>query len=504
MMLRDVLRGLDYRIFGGNADLSVMSVTDDSRSVEDGCLFVAVKGSAKDGRLFIKDAVKFGARAIVSNEDYTATDGVARVIVGDPKKALAVIASNFYDNPSKYIKIIGITGTNGKTTITYLLESILKCAGIDSAVIGTVSHRLKGSVLPSKNTTPGILEIQSLLSRMRGDGSSACAVMEISSHALDQGRVEGVKFDAGVFTNVTSDHLDYHKTRPEYFKAKAKLFGHLKEAGVAILNSDDAAVASLASVINGKIITYGTNEGSDIKGGEIALSLDGSKFTVATPNGYIRIGTSLIGSHNVSNCLAAVAAAQAIGISNSAIICGIKNMISVPGRLEPINEGQPFKVFVDYAHTEDALGNILPVLRSNASGKIITVFGCGGDRDRSKRPLMGIVACRFSDKVIITSDNPRSEDPVKIIEDIESGIREGFSNYEVISDRKEAITGALERARSGDIVVIAGKGHEDYQIIKDHVLHFDDREVVREILIRLKAQSSKFKTIEPQSSKRKV
>jgi len=348
-----------------------------------------------------------------------------------------------------------------------------------------VSHRLKGSVLPSRNTTPGILEAQSLLSKMREGGAPACAVMEISSHALHQGRVDGIGFDAGVFTNITSDHLDYHKTRSEYFKAKSKLFAHLKKSGVAILNNDDACVASLASSLGKKVATYGIVEESDIRAGGINVSVDGSTFTATTPRGPIDIRMSLIGIHNVSNCLAAIAAAQAIGIKNDAIACGIKNTVSVPGRLEPIDEGQSFKVFVDYAHTEDALGNILPALRSNARGKIITVFGCGGDRDRSKRPLMGVAACRFSDKVIVTSDNPRSEDPLKIIEDIKAGIKDGFSNYKVIPDRKEAIAAALESAEGADIVVIAGKGHEDYQIIKDRVIHFDDREVAREILIKI-------------------
>jgi len=486
MLLKDVLRGVKCSLSGGSADMPVESVTDDSRSVKAGCLFVAVKGSAKDGRLFIKDAIKKGARAIVSDKDFEAGDGLAKIIVADPRTALANIASNFYGNPSEYIKVIGITGTNGKTTITYLIESILKCAGIEPGVIGTVSHRLRGSVLPSKNTTPGILEVQSLLSKVRGDGAPACAVMEISSHALHQGRVEGVGFDVGLFTNITSDHLDYHKTRSEYFKAKSKLFAHLKKGGTAILNNDDAAVVSLASSLGGKVITYGMVEGSDVRAVEVDVSVDGSTFTVTTPRGPIDIRTSLIGLHNVSNCLAAIAAAQAIGVKNDAIACGVKNTLSVPGRLQSIDEGQSFKVFVDYAHTEDALGNVLQALRSNARGKIITVFGCGGDRDKSKRPLMGVAACRFSDHVIITSDNPRSEDPLDIIGDIESGIKDGFSNYKSIPDRKEAIVAALESAGSADIVVIAGKGHEDYQIIKDKVIHFDDREVAREALREIK------------------
>ena len=486
MILREILKGLECKISGASADISISSVTDDSRLVKNGSLFVAVKGSAKDGRLFIDDAVKSGARAIVSDRDFKAGEGLTRIIVADSKIALGIIASNFYGNPSGHMKVIGITGTNGKTTITYLVENILRCAGIEPAVIGTVSHRLKGSVLPSKNTTPGILEIQSLLSMMLVDSSPACAVMEISSHALDQGRVNGIGFDAGVFTNITSDHLDYHKTRSEYFKAKSKLFAHLKENGTAILNNDDALVASLAGVIGKKVVTYGIAEGSQIRASGINISPDASTFTVSTPEGPIDISSSLIGPHNVSNCLAAIAAAQAIGIKNDAIACGIKNTVSVPGRLEPIEEGQPFKVFVDYAHTEDALGNILPALRASARGKIITVFGCGGDRDRSKRPLMGVAACRFSDHVIITSDNPRGEDPLKIIEDIESGIRGGFSNYEAIPDRKEAIAAALERADRSDIVVIAGKGHENYQIIKDKIIHFDDREVAREVLMGIK------------------
>lgn len=491
MLLKDMLKGVDYSLSGGSVDTDIMGVTDDSRTVYSGSLFVAVSGYFKDGRRFVSDAVSRGAAAIISDRGLQIPDGVIKIFVTDVRAALSSIAVNFYDDPSNKLKLIGITGTNGKTTVTYLVEAIAKRSGLKTGVIGTINHRIDGKARPAKNTTPGVLELQSLLSEMASSGVR-CAVMEVSSHALDQGRVLGVNFDAAVFTNITSDHLDYHKTREEYFKAKSKIFAHMKKSGVAFLNNDDERVRSLEGSIGVRTVTYGTGDGSAVRAFNIRLLPEGSYFDVETPSGRLNIKTGLIGMHNVSNCLAAISVMQALGVNGEAIVDGIEGMKSVPGRLEPVDCGQPFKVLVDYAHTEDALDNVLSMLKSIAGKNILTVFGCGGDRDKSKRPFMGQAACRYSDRVIVTSDNPRSEEPLDIIRDIESGIKGRFSNYEIDPDRRSAIRKAVLSAEAGDIVLIAGKGHEDYQILKDRVMHFDDREVAREALsdigVRCRAQ----------------
>ncbi len=483
MLLKDILIGVDYKILSGSPDTDISGVTDDSRSASSGGLFIAVKGYARDGSKFIDEAVAKGVSAVISDSKLALPEGVTNVSVADARKILSSIAVNFYGDPSERLKVIGITGTNGKTTITYIIESIIKSLGAGTGVIGTVNYRIAGNVKPAKNTTPGSLELQSLLSEMVRAGLKY-AVMEVSSHALDQERVSGVKFDAGVFTNITSDHLDYHKTVSEYFRAKARIFSHLKKDGAAIINYDDGMARSLKTAVRAKVLTYGASPASDIKAVNIRTSIDGSAFDAVTPSGSFTIESGLVGMHNISNCLAAIAVSQILGINNSTIADGIKALGTIPGRLEPVEKGQAFKVFVDYAHTEDALSNVLSMLKKSASARILTVFGCGGDRDRSKRPLMGAAACRFSDMAIVTSDNPRFEDPMEIIRDIEAGIKGHFSNYDIVPDRREAIQKAISAAKDGDIVLIAGKGHEDYQIVKDSVTHFDDREVAAEMLTK--------------------
>lgn len=475
MLLKDVLKGIDHRLESGNPDIDIKGIFDDSRAVVRGGLFFGVRGYAKDGAAFVNDAIVKGASAVVLESELAIPDGVAKIIVSNVRKAMAISAVNFYREPSSRLKTIGITGTNGKTTVTYLLESIVKHSGADAGVIGTINYRIAGKTIPAKNTTPGSLEIQSLLSKM-ADGGSKYAIMEVSSHALHQGRVFGLGFNVGVFTNITSDHLDYHKTRSEYFKAKAMLFDHLKKGGTAVLNYDDKEVMSLADSMSHNVMTYGMDKGAGVAASDIRTSLDGSSFSIVSPSGSFGVKSRLVGMHNISNCLSAAAVALALGIDKSAIARGIESIKFIPGRLEPVDKGQSFKVFVDYAHTEDALNNVLSILKKGLKGKILTVFGCGGNRDRSKRPLMGISVCKSSDVAIITSDNPRFEEPLDIIRDIESGLRGSFSNYEIVPDRREAIRKAIFAARDGDIVLVAGKGHEDYQIIKDKVMHFDDRE----------------------------
>ena len=484
MFLRDILKGVKHNITGGSPDIDIEDVTDNSRAVITGGLFVAMAGHANDGRKFLHEAVAKGARAIVSDPGLLVPENVVKVSVPDVREALSSIAANFYGHPSEELKLSGITGTNGKTTVTYLMESIARAAGYKTGVIGTINYRIGQKTSPAKNTTPGALELQFLLRQMVG-AKVRYVAMEVSSHALDQGRVSGVGFDAGIFTNITSDHLDYHDNKEKYFTAKARLYTHMKQSGWAVLNYDDVKVRSLKESIGSKTITYGTIRGSDVMGRNIKLSSDGSSFDVDTPSGALKIDTRLIGMYNVSNCLAAIAAMRVLGIDDKAVIEGIRAMDIVPGRLEPVDRKWPFKVLVDYAHTEDALNNVLSALKGISEGRILTVFGCGGDRDKTKRPLMGRSACRYSDHVIITSDNPRSEEPLGIIRDIESGVSGKFSNYEIEPDRREAIRKAVALARRGDVVLIAGKGHEDYQIIGDRKTHFDDREAAREAMMEL-------------------
>lgn len=481
MRIRDILKGVPYKAGRAAAGLDVTGVTDDSRAVSKGCLFVAVRGYAQDGHAYIDAALKNGAAAVVAEKEFDAPAGVARILVRDTRSAMPAIADNFYGHPSAGLTVVGITGTNGKTTITYLLESIVRAAGGEPGVIGTINYRHKGRVVPAKNTTPGPLELQSMLAKMKGSGVSH-VIMEVSSHSLDQGRVDRILFDSGIFTNITSDHLDYHKTAAKYFSAKKRLFGRLKKGGAAILNKDDRKVASLERSLRAKVVTFGTKARSAVRARDISLTMGGTSFTVDTPGGQLTVATKLIGMHNVSNILASIACAMALGIDAGAIVRGVKSVAAVPGRLEAVDAGQPFRVFVDFAHTEDALFNVLSLLKGVASKRILTVFGCGGNRDRTKRPRMGKTACRLSDHVIITSDNPRFEEPETIVSEIESGVKDEFSNYTVVVDRKEAIARAFALAAEDDIVVIAGKGHETYQVVKDTVMPFDDRDVALTIL----------------------
>ena len=480
--LRSILNGIQYKANKNISGITVKKVTNDSRKVERGGLFTALSGYSVDGYKFIDEAIGRGARIIISEKDFAVKDNVIKVLVKDTRSAAPLIAANFYRNPSKRLKIVGITGTNGKTTITYIIENILKAAKIPTGVIGTINYRILGRKMPSRNTTPGPFELQALFGEMLKRGVKD-VVMEVSSHSLDQGRVDQVSFDVGIFTNITKEHLDYHKTINKYFDAKARLFHKLKKNGFAVLNNDDSMVAGLKKRIKANLLTYGLNHRSDVMASNIRLSVDSSIFTVKTLKGSFEVKTKLIGKHNISNILASVAAAIALRIPLDIIKKGVESLDAVPGRLEIIDAGQPFKVFVDYAHTEDALYNVLSLFRGIVPDrKIITVFGCGGNRDSSKRPLMGAVACKFSDRVILTSDNPRFEDPSGIIAQIESGIKGKFLNYDIVEERQDAIHRALKLASHGDVVVIAGKGHEKYQIIKDRTIPFDDCRVVRSAL----------------------
>ncbi len=485
MYLGEILKGLCIKGKSTLPHLDVQHIACDSREVRRRGLFIAIKGYAQDGHDFISDAIIRGAKVIVAERPFEAPAGVAKIFLESTASAMPTMAGNFYHHPYEKLRMIGVTGTNGKTTITYLLENIFKRAGYGTGVIGTINYRFGKTVVASRNTTPGPLELMRLLSEMLKENSSH-VIMEVSSHSLDQRRVDNIFFDTAILTNITSEHLDYHKTMENYFEAKKRLFfENLKDGGIAILNNDDERAASLKKLLK-KTLTFGMEKKADVTAEEMRLSLSGSSFRARTPAGTIDINTGLIGRHNISNILASIAASVAEGIGLERIRDGIESFKSVPGRLETIEAGQPFKIFVDYAHTEDALYNILSLLRGVATGKIITVFGCGGDRDRKKRPLMGHVSCKYSDRVIITSDNPRSEVPRRIIDEIEKGVEGEFSNYEIVEERAAAIAKALKSALKDDIVVIAGKGHEKYQIIKNEEIPFDDCEVARAILSKTK------------------
>lgn len=502
MRLKDLL----WEIYTGPlaepfAQREISSLSCDSRAIQKDCLFVALSGTQFNGQDFIHDAVANGAVVVVwsaaGQDPLKLPDHVCVLEVDDPKKFLNDLALRFYGSPSRQVKVFGITGTNGKTTITYLLESIARCYQKKCAVVGTINYRIGPEILPSKNTTPSFLENQKFLARLAAEYVEY-SFMEVSSHALVQGRVELIDFRTAVFTNLTGDHLDYHKTMEEYFRAKSILFKNLSRTAVAVINADDPYGQRLMGMTEARIFTYGLDPSARIKAKDIRFDFNGSTMTVETPVGSFHLNTPLIGTHNVYNILAAVGAGLADGIPLDIIREGLEKVQLIPGRLEKIHYARDFFVFVDYAHTEDGLRNVLEALRALDSSspmddgaldkkslptdraRIITVFGCGGDRDRTKRPKMGKIACELSDYSIVTTDNPRSEDPEAIIRDICAGFSK--KNYEVVVDRSQAIHRALLMANKGDVILIAGKGHETYQIFKDRTIDYDERLVIKEFL----------------------
>ena len=472
----------------------VTGVAYDSRAVRHGNVFVALKGQHADGTVFAQQAIERGAAAVVSEQ--TAPDGV-RVpwaIVADARLALAVLATAFFRDPSREMRVVGITGTNGKTTTAYLIAAIFDAAGLRCGVLGTVEYRIGTETRDATRTTPEAPDVQSLLREMVDRGCAACA-MEVSSHALALRRVDGTAFAAAVFTNLTRDHLDFHTGMDDYFRAKRRLFEMLPRDAPAVLNVDDPRGASLADA-GGRPITYAIGREADVVPGPLSFSLDGLSFDARTPRGAVRVRSKLVGRPNVYNILAAVAATTALDLPTAAIERGLQSLDGVPGRFQVASGGRDdVTVVVDYAHTDDALRNLLETARPLAKGRLITVFGCGGDRDRTKRPLMGAVASRLSDVVVITSDNPRTEDPNRIIEEIQRGItpdtrRDSAQPVLAIVDRRQAIVRAIELARPGDLVLVAGKGHEKYQVIGDRTLPFDDVAVAREALGRRAGSAS--------------
>jgi UDP-N-acetylmuramyl-tripeptide synthetase len=500
MKLSELLSVLPSCSSSAPGDLEVWGISEDSRTVGKNFLFFARRGAKASGLVFVQDAVSKGAVVVVSEDDLPESP-VPVVRVPSIAEAQSKIAEKFYGYPSRELALVGVTGTNGKTTFTYLLEAIGRAAGWRVGVIGTINYRIPREegidpeILSAPNTTPNALELQKLF-RLFIERKTDLAVMEVSSHALALGRVSGIEFDGAVFTNLTQDHLDFHQTMEHYFQAKARLFQELrpepKTAGrgrkasskkFSIVNLDDPYGKKMGEASALPAQTYSIDSKADCQAQEVVLSPEETRFVLATPRLKIPVRMNLLGRHNVYNALAAASAALELGIAPETVVKGLESVDCVPGRLEPVKCGQDFSVLVDYAHTEDALKNVLSILRQFAKKRLITVFGCGGDRDRSKRPLMGAAAVSMSDWVIVTSDNPRTEDPLKITLDIEVGIhRTEKSHYEVIVDREKAIEKALKMAKKDDIVLLAGKGHETYQIFSDRTIHFDDREISRKIL----------------------
>ncbi|MBY6036190.1 UDP-N-acetylmuramoyl-L-alanyl-D-glutamate--2,6-diaminopimelate ligase [Fictibacillus nanhaiensis] len=487
MELKELLTYLVNYKMDTEANPEITSIEMDSRKAGEGCLFVCMKGHIFDGHDFAETVAKNGAAAILAEKDLNVNIPVIKV--KDSKKALAVLADAFYGHPSQKMHLIGITGTNGKTTTSHIIEKVFRDAGKTTGMIGTIEMKIKDQSFKVANTTPDCLFLQNAFHRMTEEKVDA-AVMEVSSHALDQGRVWGCDFDIAVFTNLTQDHLDYHKNMEEYQYAKSLLFSqmgntyHKSDRKVAVLNNDDPASKMFERVTSAQVISYGIDHESDIRASEIMIGSHGTSFTLETPLGTKKVTLKLIGKFSVYNVLAAISTCLLSGLDLDQIISSLEDISGVPGRFEPVIAGQDYTVIVDYAHTPDSLENVLRTIKEFSKGKITAIVGCGGDRDKTKRPLMAGIAADLADLAIFTSDNPRTEDPLQILKEMEEGIDE--ANYVTIPDRKQAIHYAIEKAHTNDVILIAGKGHETYQIIGHHVFDFDDREVAREAIRTVK------------------
>ncbi|HET7696432.1 MAG TPA: UDP-N-acetylmuramoyl-L-alanyl-D-glutamate--2,6-diaminopimelate ligase [Vicinamibacterales bacterium] len=480
-------------------DRQVTGVAYDSRQVKPGTVFVALRGVNADGSRFAPQAIANGAIAVVAETAPPAGVSVPWMRVAGARAALAELAAAFHGHPSEELVLVGITGTNGKTTTSYVLASIFEAAGIKCGRIGTIGYRVGGRELEAPRTTPEAPELQQMLRGMVADGCGAC-VMEVSSHALALRRADSLRFAAGVFTNLTRDHLDFHGDMEAYFGAKRRLFEILPAGAVGVINVDDRRGSDLIAAAK-RPVTYAIDAAADVRPGPLTFTLDGLEFEIRTPRGTLHVRSPLVGRPNAYNIIAAAATAMALDLPFSAIEAGVARLENVPGRFQVVSApADDVRVIVDYAHTDDALKNLLETARPLATGRVVTVFGCGGDRDRTKRPLMGAVAARLSDLVIVTSDNPRSEDPERIIDEIRRGIvrpadriapkgqQKGTPSLAIV-DRREAIEKAIKDARSGDLILIAGKGHEKYQVIGDRTLPFDDVDVARAALGRRRSGS---------------
>ncbi|MBK5259654.1 MAG: UDP-N-acetylmuramoyl-L-alanyl-D-glutamate--2,6-diaminopimelate ligase [Thermoanaerobaculia bacterium] len=496
MKLADLLRDVPVESVQGDSSAEISAVTSDSRLAQRGALFVAIPGLQQDGAKFIASAIEKGASAVVSNVAQPAVhrSGVAQILVADPRAALATIAANFYGRPAEKLSLIGVTGTSGKTTTTKMIESILDATGEPVGLIGTIEYRAGDERLMADRTTPDAVVLQQWFAKMR-DAGVRRAVMEVSSHALSLKRTHGVHFVAAVFTNLSRDHFDFHKDFDDYFAAKKMLFDQIdRSKKSSVVNRDDEYGRRLIAELGSNVITYGRSAGCDIRTAEgFEITVRGLRGIVKTPAGDVRVESNLLGQPNLYNWLAAIGAAIATGIPVTTIEAGIRNLQSVRGRFERVpSDGGP-TVIVDYAHKPDALEKLLHAVRDLAEGKKVTLlFGCGGDRDKGKRPQMGEIAGRLADRTILTSDNPRGEKPEAILDEIEKGMSSvDKQKYTRVADRRTAIADAIARAGSDEVIVIAGKGHETYQVVGDQVIHFDDLE---EAEMALKKRADKVAT----------
>ncbi len=481
MKLKKVLEGVPCVELNGSGEQEIQAIAYASQNATPGSLFAALKGLKADGFDFVPQALNAGAAAVLSEKEKPRAIDTNWIRVADAREALALSAANFFGHPSRELKVVGITGTKGKTTISYLLESILSAAGLKTGVIGTIAYTGPGLSSVASRTTPEAPDLQQMLRTLKNHNASHC-VMEVSSHALDLKRVVGIDFDVAIFTNLSGEHLDYHRTMEDYFRAKTQLFT-LGRSNMPVINADDEWGKKLIRHLSMGGITYGLSAQSMVKAEDYTFGNEGLKVNIRFPAGRLSLKSALLGKPNLYNILAAVSAALTLNIPIAAIQKGIASLQGVPGRFQKIANNRGLDIFVDYAHTDDALRKLLETARELSRGRIILVFGAGGDRDRSKRPRMGEAAGNLADWSILTSDNPRSEDPLAIITDVETGLlKYGKTHYEIEPDRRTAIKKALDRGRTNDTILIAGKGHEDYQIIGDRIFHFDDAEIVRELL----------------------
>lgn len=482
LKLRDIIANTDGRLINGTTDIEISVMTIDSRKAEEGVLFIAMVGMTVDAHKFIPSAYEKGTRAVITEHEIeNIPEDMTVYQVESARDALAVMAANFYNSPCNELNMIGVTGTNGKTSTTYFIESVLNHIKHKTAVIGTVEIRIGGKKREidfATSTTPDTIELNQML-RIMADEKCDDVIMEVSSHSLELKKVKGIDFKVGIFTNLTQDHLDFHKTMENYCSAKAKLFT-MCEYGV--VNADDEWADKIMENATCKIMTYSIEKPSDLQAKNIEYLMDRVHFTVNINEEEVRFELMVPGRFSVYNALAAIGSMLSMGVDVEDIKAGINNIKGVPGRIQNIPNDKGFNVIVDYAHTPDGLENIINAVREFTKGRIITVFGCGGDRDRTKRPIMGSIVAELSDIPVITSDNPRSEDPYAILKEIEAGVKPVTDQYEMIADRKAAIRKAVEIAEKGDSIIIAGKGHENYQILKDRTIHFDDAEVAAEIL----------------------
>lgn len=481
MILKSLLKGLDYEVIKGNEESKVQNIRYDNRKIEQGDAFVCVKGFKVDGHSFIGDAIKKGAKTLIVQEDVSVQEDITIIKVRDTRKALAIMSSNYFGNPKDKLKIIGITGTNGKTTSAFIIKSILEKAGFMTGLIGTIANYIGNKKVDAVRTTPESYELHELFKNMVDAGVEYC-VMEVSSHSLELDRVYGIQFEEGIFTNLTRDHLDFHKTFENYYNAKFKLF---ERSNHSIINLDDQYGANIVKDIeergvNTKVSTFSIEKESDFKAFEIKSHSNGSEFKVNLES-IEEFSINIPGEYNIYNSLGCIICAYNLNIPMDKIKEGLSDVV-IPGRCELVakEKNLPYSIIIDYAHTPDGLENILSTVKAFTKNRMISVFGCGGDRDKVKRPQMGKIGCELSDIAIITSDNPRSEEPMDIINDIVKPLN--YDNFVIEVNRKEAIRKAMNMALEGDVIVIAGKGHETYQILKDETIHFDEREVVYDIL----------------------